>query len=258
MEEDTLNKGGIMKVLITGSNGFIGRNLQKILKKHREVDEVMLYDRDSTFIELQEFCKRADCVFHLAAVLRPENLKEFDVNVDLTSRLLQNLKEEGNKCPVMFASSIQADLDNPYGECKRIEESKFIKYGKENNVNSYIFRFPNLFGTMSRPNYTSVVSTFCFNTVHGTPIIVNNPSVQIKFAFIETVLEDAIKIVFGNKPEASNQIIRIDKYYQVGLGELAYYMETLKRDIEPKIFREDDFYKKLRITYKWFEKSEKE
>lgn len=241
-----------MKVLITGANGFIGKNLQSLLLNRDDIEELMLYDQSNSFDELDNYCKHADCVFHLAAVLRPENIKEFDVNVDLTLRLMQYLKVHNNKCPVMFASSIQAVLDNPYGKCKRIEERKFIDYGKENDVNAYVFRFPNLFGTMSRPNYTSVIATFCYNTALGLPITVNNPAVQMKFAYIETVLDDVIRIVTGNLSDYANRILEVNNHYNVGLGELAYYMETLKRGVEPGIIREDDFYDKLKITYYWY------
>lgn len=243
-----------MNVLITGSKGFIGQNLIYLLEKNNS-NKILEYEKKNTFEELHEYCKDADAVFHLAAVLRPENLSGFDENIDLTSRLLNNLKEAGNTCPVMFASSIQSDLDNPYGQCKRIEENKIIEYGKKNNVNTYIFRFPNLFGTMSRPNYTSVIATFCYNTVHGIPITINEPSAHIKFVFIESVLEQVISIVMENRCNSANKITNIDKYYLVGLGELAYYMETLKREDTPAIMRNDDFYDRLKYTYQWYLKN---
>lgn len=242
-----------MNVLVTGSKGFIGKNLVQILKQSSYVTTVLEYDRENTFDELKNYCELCDSVFHLAAVLRPEDLSGFEDNIDLTSRLLQYLKNANNKCPVMFASSIQADLDNPYGRCKRIEESRIIEYGKENNINAFVFRFPNLFGTMCRPNYTSVVATFCYNAVIGIPITVNNPAAQMRFAFIDTVLESILDTVIGNKSELANKINVLEHYYPVGLGELVYYMETLKLEIEPKIYRDDDFYEKLQYTYKWFE-----
>lgn len=241
-----------MKILVTGSKGFIGKNLIRILRKEGKAEEIIEYDLGNSFDELKGFCEKADAVFHLAAVLRPETLAGFDDNIDLTSRLLNDLKETGNKCPVMFASSIQADLDNPYGQCKRTEEGKIIQYGKEQGVHTYVFRFPNLFGTMSRPNYTSVVATFCHNTVKGLPITVNNPAAQMKFAFAETMLERVIRTVLADGAEEANRIITVDEYYTVGLGELAYYMETLKRDTAPAIRRGDDFYDKLKQTYQWY------
>lgn len=242
-----------MDILVTGSEGFIGKNLVHMLEQIPYVSAVLKYDRNNTFDELKNYCQYCDAVFHLAAVLRPKNLSEFDNNIDLTSCLLQSLKVANNKCPVMFASSIQADLDNPYGRCKRIEESRIIEYGEENGINSFIFRFPNLFGAMSRPNYTSVIATFCYNTVLGRPIVVNNPAAQMRFAFVDTVLENVIDTVIKNKSEFANKINTFEHYYPVGLGELAYYMETLKQKNVPKIHRDDDFYEKLKYTYKWFE-----
>ena len=241
-----------MRVLITGSNGFIGKNLIRLLEKTESVEEIMEYGRENSYEELEAFCTRADAVYHLAAGLRPKNLSGFDENIDLTSRVMQLLELAGNKCPIMFASSIQADLDNPYGQCKRIEEDKFIEYGQRNQVNTYIFRFPNLFGIMSRPNYTSVVSTFCFNTIKGLPIVVNDPAAKIKFAFIENALENVINIVLNNIPNGANRITTFKDFYLVGIGELAYYMETLKSQSTPSIHRDDDFYDKLSITYEWY------
>lgn len=244
-----------MKVLVTGSKGFIGKNLVSILQTNSSINEILEYDRENTFEDLEKYCIDADAVFHLAAVLRPEKISGFDDNIDLTSRIMNNLKAAGNKCPVMFASSIQADLDNPYGQCKRIEESKFIDYGKKNNVNSYVFRFPNLFGKMSRPNYTSVIATFCYNTVKGLPITVNNPATQMRFAFVNTVLEYVTGIVLENRSNKANQILQFDNYYLVGLGELVYYMEALKLRKEPTIVRNDDFFKDLKKTFNWYEEN---
>ena len=246
-----------MKILVTGSNGFIGKNLVQLLEKKTGINEIIKYNRNNSFEELEEFCMKADVVFHLAAVLRPENISGFDDNIDLTSRLLMYLRKANNKSPVMFASSIQADLNNPYGDCKRTEEEKLIAFGVKNKSNVYIFRFPNLFGAMSRPNYTSVIATFCYNTVRGIPIVVNDPSVVIKFAFIENVLEDVMSMVMFNKSEYANKILSIENYYSVGLGELAYYMGTLKRDVNPLIIRDDDFYSHLKRTYMWYKSNAK-
>ena len=244
-----------MRILITGSKGFIGRNLVKLLMGNPFVEEVYEFDKDSTFEDLKYYCANADAIFHLAAVLRPEKECGYNENVDLTSRLIELLKSFNNKSPVMFASSIQATLDNPYGRTKRIEENKFLKYGRENGANTYVFRFPNLFGTMSLPNYTSVIATFCYNTIKELPLIVNNPSSQMKFAFIEKVLSRVIDVVIGNKHETANVIIDDIEFYPVGLGELTYYMETLKLETEPAIKRNDGFYYDLKKTFQWYKEN---
>ncbi len=244
-----------MKVLVTGSKGFVGKNLIKQLKTIPGVEEILEYDKENSFEDLKESCRQANAVFHLAGVLRPQNEAGFETNVDLTTRILDYLQAFDNRCPIMFSSSIQAELDNPYGRYKRVEEGKIIDASKGRGTNAYIFRFPNLFGTMSRPNYTSVVATFCYNTVKGLPITVNNPAAQMKFAFVEPVMRSVIQTVLGNNPEQANQIITFDNYYTVGLGELAYYMETLKREQESRIRRDDDFYQKLQETYLWYTKN---
>lgn len=240
-----------MNVLITGSKGFIGRNLVKILKDNSQMS-VMEFDKENTLEDLHGFVSKANAVFHFAAVVRPSSIDGYEENISITNCLLGYLKETGNKCPVMFASSIQAELDNPYGQSKRDEEQIIINYGIENNVNAYVFRFPNLFGKMCRPNYTSVVATFCFNTVKGLPITINNPATMMRFVYIEDVLKDICKIVFAQKKENANKINNITDYYSVGLGELGYYMETLKTNKNPLINRSDDFYNKLRDTYLWY------
>lgn len=242
-----------MNILITGSKGFIGRNLVKLLKKDNPTDVIMEFDKENTLDELAGFCEKADVVFHLAAVVRPNTAEEYINNVDLTSTLLDFIKKNNRKCSIMFSSSIQADLDNPYGQSKRIEEQTIINYGKKNGINTYIFRFPNLFGPMSRPNYTSVVATFCYNTIKGLPITVNNPSLQMKFAYVLDVVDQVTKIVLSNKKTDANRIITIDRYYTVGLGEIAYYMECLKINKKSAILRNDDFYQKLKSVYEWYE-----
>lgn len=246
-----------MKVLVTGSNGFVGKNLIKILSADNRVDEILIHNSKNSLDELKTKCIKVDTVFHLAASLRPNEATGFENNINLTTQLIGFLEEANNNCPVMFSSSIQAEIDNPYGNCKRVEESKLISYGKNNNVNVYVFRFPNLFGTMSKPNYTSVIATFCYNTVNDIPIVVNDPSVMINFASVERVLDEVVKIVLKNESTFGNKILNINNCYQVGLGELAYYMQTIKRKECPKIKRDDNFYSELKRTYEWYCENQK-
>lgn len=241
-----------MNVLITGSKGFIGRNLVEILKDDHQICSIMEFDKENTLEELYDFVSKADAVFHFAAVVRPATVDGYNENISITSRLLEYLKKIGNKCPVMFASSIQAELDNPYGKSKRDEEQIIINYGIDNNVNTYVFRFPNLFGKMCRPNYTSVVATFCYSTIKGLPITVNNPATRIRFAYIEDVLKNVCRIVFAQTNENANKINNVNDFYSVGLGELVYYMGTLITNKTPLINRYDDFYDKLKETYCWY------
>ena len=245
-----------MKVLITGYDGFVGKNLINTLKRKHSVDELLLYNRKNSFDDLNLFCNQADVVFHLAAAVRPEARTGYEDNIELTNRLIDCLAKNENKCPIMFASSIQAKDNNPYGISKRSEESNLISYGVKNDIKIYIFRFPNLFGKMSKPNYTSVISTFCYNTIMGMPITINDSGTMINFAFVEDVLDEVTDIVLDKKQKSADYI-EFDDCYLVGLGELAYYMQTLKNNTFPQIDRKDDFYLKLKQTYNWYLKNYK-
>lgn len=241
-----------MNILITGYRGFIGRNLIDIFNKLDQDINYLLYDKNNSEDELKKMCGECDMVFHLAAVVRPDHPSDYCLNTNVTGKLLFFLKEQMNNSPIIFASSIQADLDNPYAECKRTEEKLIFDYGYQNKIKTYVFRFPNLFGKYSKANYTSVISTFCYNTLHKFPIMVNDPSAIINFAYIHDVLDTVLNIVFFDKTNYGCKAIPIKDCYPVGLGELAYYMQTLKNGTAPDIHRNDSFYEKLKLTYEWF------
>ena len=163
-----------MKILITGAHGFVGRNLTETLKAVRDGKdrtrglptelELLLYTRQSPEGTLEAYCAEADFVFHLAGVNRPETEEEFLTgNRDLTARLLSALEKAGNPCPVLLTSSIQALRDNPYGRSKLAGEDLVRSYGARTGAKTLIYRLPNLFGKWCRPNYNSVVATFCHN-----------------------------------------------------------------------------------------------
>ena len=163
-----------MNILVTGAKGFVGKNLCEALKNIRDgkdktrpelkIDEVYEYDIDSVPEQLSEWCQKADFVFNLAGVNRPKDQSEFMTgNFGFASTLLDTLKKCGNNCPVMLSSSIQAALDNPYGESKRAGEELFFNYSKETGAKVLVYRFPNVFGKWCRPNYNSAVATFCNN-----------------------------------------------------------------------------------------------
>ena len=170
-----------MKILITGAKGFIGKNLISELNNIIEdkatgyslTSDLTLfeYDKDTDPSLLDDYCKETDFVFHLAGVNRPKVQSEFmEGNFGFTSQLLASLKKHGNNCSVMLASSIQAERDNPYGASKKAGEELLFNYGKQNNVNVLIYRFPNVFGKWCLPNYNSAVATFCNNIARGLPI----------------------------------------------------------------------------------------
>ena len=146
-----------MKILVTGAKGFVGKNLIAELK-NRSYNEIYECDIDTTNEELEEYTKNCEFVFHLAGVNRPEKEEDFmKGNFGFTSELLNKLKANNNKSPILITSSIQAKLDNPYGKSKKAGEDLIFEYGKQNNIKVYVYRLPNLFGKWCRPNYNSVI-----------------------------------------------------------------------------------------------------
>ena len=200
-----------MDILITGAKGFVGRNLAENLKNIRDgknrttdlsIGEILEYDLDTDPGLLPEYCRRADFVFHLAGVNRPKDPAEFMVgNFGFTSTLLDALRGCGNRCPVMLASSIQATCigryDSEYGRSKLAGEELFFAYGRDTGAEVLVYRFPNLFGKWCRPNYNSVVATFCHNIANGLPIQVNDPAVQLELLYIDDLVEEMLRALSG-------------------------------------------------------------
>ena len=179
-----------MKVLVTGSNGFVGKNLVQTLKLLPNI-EVFEYNRLTNKDEIDLYAKESEFIFHMAGVNRPEKEEEFlEGNFDLTLYLLGKLKEHGNRAPIVFSSSTQADLDNPYGKSKLASEQAIRDYSKTQNTKVYIYRLPNLFGKWSRPNYNSVVATFCYNIANDKKIEINNPNTDLSLAYIDDVVNE--------------------------------------------------------------------
>lgn len=204
-----------MKVLVTGAKGFVGKNLCAQLKNIQDgkakcygdltVSKVYEFDIDSAPEELDIFCKECDFVFNFAGVNRPQDPKEFmQGNFGFASVLLDTLKKYGNKAPVMLSSSAQASLtgrfgNSEYGRSKKAGEDLFLKYGQDNGVRILIYRFPNLYGKWCRPNYNSVVATFCNNIANNLPITVNDPSVELELLYIDDLVEEMISALKGQE-----------------------------------------------------------
>lgn len=194
-----------MNILVTGSKGFVGRNLVENLKCIRDgknrtrpslhIGNIYEYDLDSTPTQLDAWCVDCDFVFNLAGVNRPKDPAEFKAgNFGFASTLLNTLKAHGNKCPVMLSSSLQATLagrfgTSEYGLSKRDGEELFFRYASETGAKAYVYRFPNLVGKWVRPNYNSAVGTFCNNIANDLPITVNDPSMELEMMFIDDLLE---------------------------------------------------------------------
>ena len=209
-----------MKILITGANGFLGRNLIAELKNSGYRD-LFAYDIDTDDALLDKYTKECDFVFHLAGVNRPKNEKEFmEGNFGFSSKLISLLEKHKNKAPILISSSIQAEQNNPYGLSKKAGEDLFLKYSQSNNVNTFVYRLPNLFGKWSRPNYNSVVATFCYNIARDLDIKINDPDACLELCYIDDVLEEFKKALIG-QPTKKGIFCTIPVQYQIKLGELA-------------------------------------
>lgn len=239
-----------MKVLITGSNGFVGKNLVSNLSLIKDI-EIYKYDRESTLDELNVYTKDCDFVFHLAGVNRPQDPKEFmDGNFGFTSVLLEKLKENNNKCPIVISSSIQAELDNDYGKSKKAGEDLIFNYGKENDVKVYVYRFVNLFGKWCKPNYNSVIATWCYNVANGLDIEVSDPSKELNLCYIDDVCNELIACL-SNKVHKKGNYCYVPSVYTKTLGEISSLIKSFKENDKGIMVPStgDLFTKKLYATY---------
>ena len=268
-----------VKILITGANGFVGKNLCASLQAVQEgkdrthpglsVEKLYRYDIDSAPELLEEACREADFVFNLAGVNRPQNQEEFMAgNFGFASTLLDTLKKYRNTCPVMLSSSIQATLigryaQGEYGKSKKAGEELFFAYGAETGAKVLVYRFPNLFGKWCRPNYNSAVATFCHNYAHDLPITVNDPSVELELLYIDDLVEEMLCALQGQEHRCEfdgvKTVLQEDGRYCAApvthfatLGQIVELLDAFKAQPQtlmmPKI-PEGSFAKKLYSTY---------
>jgi UDP-2-acetamido-2,6-beta-L-arabino-hexul-4-ose reductase len=239
-----------MKILVTGAKGFIGKNLIAELK-NRKYDDIFEFDRETDPSLLDSYCKEADFVFYLAGVNRPKEQSEFmEGNFGFTSELLDTLKKYNNTCPVMIASSIQAELDNPYGESKKAGEDLLFEYSEKTGAKVLVYRFPNVFGKWCRPNYNSAVTTFCNNVAHDLPIQVNDPSVVMNLVYIDDVVNELINALEG-KENKVGEFCEVSVVNTITLGEIVELIRSFKKSREDRSVpnMSDEFTKKLYSTY---------
>ena len=228
-----------MNILITGAKGFIGKNLCAQLSniatnkaRWYKVDStitIMEYDIDSKPELLEVYCQKADFVFNLAGVNRPKDVSEFmRGNYGFASTLLDTLKKYGNKCPVMISSSSQAALDNPYGQSKKAGEDLMFQYAKETGAKVLIYRFPNLFGKWCRPNYNSVIATFCNNIANDLPIQVNDPNVMLNLVYIDDLVDELINALTGDEYR-EGKFCYVANVHRVRLGDIVDLLNYFKK-----------------------------
>jgi UDP-2-acetamido-2,6-beta-L-arabino-hexul-4-ose reductase len=216
-----------MKILITGAKGFIGRNLIADLRAHKNY-EILEFDIDSDPSTLERFCREAEFVFHLAGVNRPQNPAEFmQGNFGFTSVLLDHLRRNNNKCPIMISSSIQAELDNPYGASKKAGEDLMFAYSIQTGAPVYVYRFPNVFGKWSRPNYNSAVATFCHNIARDIPISVSSRDNTVHLVYIDDVIEEMNRAILGS-PTKSEPFCMVPISYKKKLGEIVDLIQSFR------------------------------
>ena len=251
-----------MNILITGAQGFVGKNLVEALKNIRDGKdrtrklsadiEIFEYCRDTAPGLLGEYCAKADFVFHLAGVNRPQNEEEFmQGNFGFTSTLLDTLKTCGNTCPVMISSSIQAERDNPYGKSKLAGEELMRAYSAETGAKVLIYRFPNVFGKWCRPNYNSAVATFCHNRANDLPITVNDRSTLMNLVYIDDVVDELIRALTGDENRVGD-FCAVPIVHTATLGEIVDLIETFRAQPQTLVMPEiadNSFAKKLYSTY---------
>ncbi len=254
-----------MKILVTGAKGFIGKNLVTALNNVKDgkdktrkftISEVYEFGIDTNISLLDEYCKNADFVFHLAGVNRPENQEDFmKGNYGFTSVLLDTLKKYNRVIPVMISSSTQAALDNPYGLSKKASEDLMFKYSEETNSKVLVYRFPNVFGMGCRPNYNSAVSTWCYNIANDLPIMINNRDTVLTLVYVGDIVEELLNSLIGCESRNENYCY-VPKVYQKSLGDIADLLYSFKSSrsavSDNKLAVPDlkcEFTKKLYSTY---------
>lgn len=251
-----------MNILITGAKGFVGKNLVETLKnvrdgkdKTRNIDSditIFEYDIDTDPLLLDTYTRECDFVFHLAGVNRPKDEKEFmEGNFGFTSQLLESLKKNENKSPILITSSIQAALDNPYGKSKKAGEDLIFDYGKENGVKTFVYRLPNVFGKWCRPNYNSAVATFCYNIAHDLPITVNDRNHMMTLVYIDDVVDELINALRDTE-NCEGNYCKVPVEHKITLGEivdLIYSFKESRTNLSVPDMTEGSFSKKLYSTY---------
>ncbi len=267
-----------MKILVTGANGFVGKNLCCALKNimdgkdktrpNLKIEQIYEYDIDNNISDLEKFCADCDFVFNLAGVNRPEKTEEFmQGNFGFASTLLETLEKHGNGSPVMLSSSIQATCigryDGEYGRSKKAGEDLFFEYAKKRDTKVLVYRFPNLFGKWCRPNYNSAVATFCNNVANDLPIQVNDRNTELELLYIDDLIAEMLDALEDKEHRAefkgietilteNGKFCAVPITHKITLGEIVDLLYSFKSQVDTLVIPEipsKSFAKKLYSTY---------
>lgn len=239
-----------LNILITGAKGFIGKNLVAFLFQRLQYN-VIQFDIENDYSELETCLKNTDIVIHLAGINRPEEEDEFQTgNVNFTRKLCELLYRNKRKIPVIFSSSIQANLANPYGQSKKDAEALLREYSEKTSASVTVYRLKNVFGKWCKPNYNSVVATFCYNVTHDLPISISDKNVRLALIYIDDVMdafvneiESPYKSGFFYKEVFPDYTITLEELAQVLTDFKSFRSNLLSPDFA------DEFIKKLYATY---------
>lgn len=239
-----------MKILVTGSNGFVGKNLIATL---RSLDfEIVTFDREDHLDTLANKLIDVEFVVHLAGANRPIDDAEFySVNTDLTQRLVETIKASDKRIPILLSSSIQALNDNAYGKSKRAGEQVLIDYATDTDANVFIYRYPNLFGKWSRPNYNTVIATWCHNISRDLPIVINDDAFELELVYIDDVVQEIVDAIQGRANRVGEHFYSVPTSYKVSLGYIHQLLVKFKESRETLFVpnMSEGFETKLYSTY---------
>ena len=268
-----------MKILVTGSEGFVGKNLVLALKQIKKgndktrpnlnIEEIFTYDVKDSFSDLEKYCAECDFIFNLAGVNRPTDVKEYmEGNFNFLIKIIKLLAENKNICPIMLSSSAQASLlgrfaGSDYGKSKYAAEQLMFEYTKKFNVKTFVYRFPNLFGKWCRPNYNSAVATFCNNYANDLPIQVNDPSVELELLYIDDLVQEMLDALQGKEHRCEydgldvvtkddGRYCYVPTTYKQTLGQIVACLDEIKAQASTLVvpeLKDNSFKKKLYSTY---------